>query len=272
MKTPFYHNTIRKIVIAFGTLFNELAINREDATGIYQEIPVPITYMTKEKFIARINNLQQPGDDSVTIEETLPKMSFELTGMTYDAGRKENTIQKMRSEVNDDLFMFQRVPYNLDFTLNIATRKIDDSLRIVEQIVPYFTPEITLKIIDMDPLQIHTNIPITLNDTNYEIDSQGTFDERRTVFWSLTFTAQAYLYAAYRDNSVIRKASINLKDLDSGAFYERVIAELDPINANSWDDVVDVKITIDNEVENDVKSKSGEITETELETNEVVIP
>jgi len=264
MKPPFYHNTIRKIVVAFGTLFNELSINREDSNGIYQEIPVPISYMTKEKFIARINNIQQPGDETITIEETLPKMSFEMTGMIYDSSRKENTIQKMRSEVDDDLFMFQRVPYNIDFTLNIATRKIDDSLRIVEQIVPYFTPELTLKIIDMEALQINTNIPITLADANYEIDSQGVFDDRRTVFWSLNFTAQAYLYANYRDNSVIRKAEINMRDLESGVFYERVIAELDPINANSWDDVVDVKITIDDQEDNPPLIKGGERGEVDL--------
>jgi len=264
MKTPFYHNTIRKIVIVFGTLFNELSINREDRNGIYQEIPVPISYMTKEKFIARINNIQQPGDEKITIEETLPKMSYEMTGMRYDSARKENTVQKMRSKENDDLFMFQRVPYNIEFTLNIATRKIDDSLRIVEQIVPYFTPELTLKIIDMEPLDINTNIPITLSDTNYEIDSQGVFDDRRTVFWSLTFTAQAYLYANYRDNSIIRKANVNMRDLESGAFYERVIAELDPINANSNDDY-DVKVTIDNEEENTIPNTTGEDTEIDIQ-------
>lgn len=235
MKTPFYHNTIRKIVVAFGSLFNELQIDREDSTGIYDTIPVPLSYSTKEKFIWRINDLQQPNDDTVTVEEILPKMSFELTGMTYDPERKENTIQKMRSEADDNIYMFQRVPYNLDFSLYIATRKIDDSLRIIEQIVPYFTPELTLRIIDVDALQINTNIPITLNNPDFEIDSQGSFEERRTVFWTLNFTAQCYLYANYRNDTVIKKATIDIKDLESGNFYERILTEVDPITANSFD-------------------------------------
>lgn len=213
-----------------------MAIDREDRNGIYQTIPVPLIYSTKEKFIQRINSLQQPNDDTVTIEETLPKMSFELTGMVYDGSRKENTIQKMRSEVDDSIFMFQRVPYNLNFTLNIATRKIDDSLRIVEQIVPYFTPELTLKIIDIDPLQIETNIPIALSATNFEIDSQGVFDDRRTVFWSLDFSLQAYLYPDYRDNTVIKRAIMNVKDLETSNLYENIISEVDPLDAESTDD------------------------------------
>ena len=176
-------------------------------------------------------------------------MAYELTGLTYDPERKENTIQKMRSNVDDNIFTFQRVPYNLEFSLYIATRKIDDSLRIVEQILPYFTPELTMRIIDIDALQIDTNIPITLNSPDFEIDSQGAFDTRRTVFWTLSFTAQCYLYANYRNNSVIKKATIDIKDLESGNFYERFITEIDPIGSNSYDsyDIVDT-ITNDESV------------------------
>lgn len=235
MKAPFYHYTTRKIVVAFGSLFNELQIDREDSVGVYQTIPVPISYSTKEKFVWRINDLQQPNDDTVTIEEVLPRMSYELTGMTYDPARKENTIQKMRSEVDDNIFMFQRVPYNLDFALYIATRKIDDSLRLVEQIVPYFTPELTMRLIDVDALQINTNIPITLNSPDFEIDSQGSFDDRRTVFWTLNFTAQCYFYANYRNDSVIKKATIDINDLETTNFYERILSEVDPISASSFD-------------------------------------
>lgn len=236
MIDPFYHNTIRKIVVSFGSLFNELQIDREDSNGVYNTIPVPLSYSTKEKFVWRINDLQQPGDDTITIEETLPKMSYELTGLMYDAERKESTIQKMRSNADDNIYMFQRVPYNLEFSLYIATRKIDDSLRIIEQILPYFTPELTMRIIDVDALQVNTNIPITLNSPDFEIDSQGAFSERRTVFWTLNFTAQCYLYANYRNDTVIKKATIDIKDLETGNFYERFITEVDPIGSNSFDD------------------------------------
>ncbi len=235
MKPAFYHNTIRNIVIAFGTLFNELQIDREDSNGIYKTIPVPIQYTTKEKFIIRINDAnQQLATDKVVIEDTLPRMGYEMTSLGYDSERKGNTMVKMRGK-DDHKFVFNRVPYNMTFSLYIATRKIDDSLRIVEQILPYFTPELTLTIKDLNELDLETNVPIMLDNVNFEIDSEGTFDDRRTVFWSLDFTVKIFLYAAVRDSSIIRKTTVDINSINTGDLFEKYIAELDPINANRDD-------------------------------------
>lgn len=245
MKTPFYHNTIRKIVIAFGTLFNELQIDREDSNGLYKTIPVPILYSTKEKFILRINDPNEINGTTVTIEETLPRMGYELTSMEYDSLRKTNTLVKLRSDKDDYSFSFNRVPYKLHFALYIATRKIDDSLRIVEQILPYFTPELTLTISDLTDFNFETDVPMVLNGTNFEIDTEGTFDDRRTVFWSLDFSVDAYLYAAIRDSSLIKKAIIDINNVNTDSLFEQYIAEVDPLNASSTDphDIVETIIT-----------------------------
>lgn len=247
MKAPFYHNTIRKIIISFGTLFNELQIDREDSGGVFHTKPVPIKYSTKEKFIARINNIKDIDDDKLKLEETLPRIGFEMTGMQYDSVRKTNTLNKHCS-LDRTQFTFNRVPYLINFTMYIATRKIDDSLRIVEQIVPYFTPELTLRIKDLEKLGIETNIPIVLNNPDFVVDAGGSFDDRRTVVWQLDFTAKAYLYAAIRPTSLIKKATIDFKNIDTETLFESYIAEVDPITANI-DDNYDIVETIINEDE-----------------------
>jgi hypothetical protein len=234
MKTPFYHETIRKLVIAFGTLFNELQIDREDSGGKFQTIPIPIIYNTKEKFILRINEIDDIASTKVRIEETLPRMGYELTNVSYDTTRKTNTMVKLRGS-NDNIFSFNRVPYKFGFSLYIASRKIDDSLRIIEQIVPYFTPELTLTIKDMTPLDISTDVPLVLEATNFEVDSEGGFDDRRVVFWSLDFTIDAYLYAAIRDTTLIKKTTIDFKDINNSNIFESYLAEVDPLNASSSD-------------------------------------
>lgn len=233
---PFYHHTIRNVVVAFGSLFNELQIEREDSNGVFKTIHVPIIYATKEKFILRIN---QQADDIVSdkpkIEEVLPRMSYEITGLNYDSERKTNTVKKIRGKEDTEKFIFNKVPYILNFSLYIATRKIDDSLRIVEQIVPYFTPELVLTIKDLDELGLETHIPIVLESTNFEIDSEGTFDDRRTVFWSLDFTAKLYLYAAIRDSAIIKKSTVDMNDIASSVLMERYTATVDPITAQKQD-------------------------------------
>ncbi len=231
MKQPFYHNTVRKIIVSFGTLFNELQIDREDSNGVFQTKPVPIKYSTKEKFIERIMNVKDISDDKLKLEETMPRIGFEMTGMQYDSSRKTNTLNKHIS-IDKTKFVFNRVPYLMNFTMYIATRKIDDSLRIIEQIVPYFTPELTLRIKDIEELGVLTNIPIILNNTDYTVDAGGSMDDRRTIVWELTFTAKFYLYASTRPTSLIKKATIDFKDIDSTELFESYIAEVDPITAN----------------------------------------
>jgi hypothetical protein len=245
MKKPFYHSTIRKIVISFGSLFNELQIEREDSNGVFKEINIPIIYTTKEKFVTRIQQVSdQITSDDPIIEEYLPKMAYEITSLSYDPSRKTNTLEKIRGE-NDELFVFNKVPYTLTFSLYIATRKIDDSLRIIEQILPYFTPEIVLKIKDLNELQLETNVPIVLSGTNFEIDSEGSFDDRRVVFWSLDFSVDFYLYAAIRDSAIIKKTTIDINNINTNKLFEQYLAEIDPLSANSTDNYI-IKETIKN--------------------------
>lgn len=228
---PYYYNTIRKITIAFGTIFNELKIERKDsADNLLKEIDVPLQYTTKEKFVNIITQASKIDRDKKTeIGITLPRMGFEMSGVEYDSVRKTNTMVKIIDPSTQQAkYMYNRVPYNINFDLHIATRKLDDSFRIIEQILPYFTPELTVKILDKEDYGISTNVPIVLNNPNFEIDAEGTFDDRRMIFWTLSFTAKAYLYAATRDTGLIKKTTVDLRNLNNLEKFEGIEALVDP--------------------------------------------
>lgn len=230
----FYYGTVRKIIIAFGALFNDIEFDRVDSGGTYDTIKVPLLYSPKEKFVRRVNEVSQPNSDEVWVKETLPRMGFELSQMAYAPERKTNTMDRISNKNGPTpRFMYNRVPYNLNFSLYIATRKFDDSLRIVEQILPYFTPELSVKIIDKEDFDIKTNIPFILDAVDFVVQDDGSMeDDRRSVLWTLQFTAKCYLYAATSEQSLIKKAIVDVSSNDSNAFYEQYMAEVDPITAN----------------------------------------
>lgn len=254
----FYYGTIRKIIIAFGALFNDIEFNRVDSGGTYDTIKVPLLYTPKEKFIRRINEVAQPNSDEVWVKETLPRMGFELASMAYAPERKTNTIDRISNKNGPQpKFMYNRVPYNLNFSLYIATRKFDDSLRIVEQILPYFTPELTVKIIDKEDFDIKTNIPFVLDAVDFVVAEDGSMeDERRSIVWTLQFTAKCYLYAATSEQTLIKKSIIDLSSTDTDTFYEQYMAEVDPTTANI-DDPHTIKETI-SDVPRDTYVMEGE--------------
>ncbi len=230
----FYYGTVRKIIIAFGALFNEIEFDREDKGGVWQTVNVPLLYTPKEKFIRRVNEVSQPNSDEVRIKETLPRMGFELSQMTYAPERKTNTMDRISNKGSDGTkFMYNRVPYNLNFSLYIATRKFDDSLRIVEQILPYFTPELTVKIIDKEDFDIKTNIPFVLDAVDFVVLDDGSMDDdRRSIVWTLQFSAKCYLYAATTDQTIIKKSIVDITREEGAGFFEQYMAEVDPITAN----------------------------------------
>ena len=148
MFTPFYNRTIRKMVVAFGTLFNNITMIRynNDHDVEYERIKVPILYGPKEKFVTRITS---DPDLTRSIANHVPRMSFELTGISYDATRKQVTVLKNfgTSSINNQIrTQSVGVPYDFTFTLSLYVRNIEDGTQIVEQILPYFTPDYTLTV------------------------------------------------------------------------------------------------------------------------------
>ena len=211
--TQFYHETMRKIVVSFGTLFNNIQIVRKNSAGtIVQSMKVPLAYGPQQKFLARLNADPSLG---AKVAVTLPRLGFEMTGITYDPTRKLNRVQKFRkvkSSTDDSNKLdtqYMPVPYNINFTLYAMAKNSDDALQIVEQILPYFQPDYTLTINDMADMGIKRDVPIILNDVSYEDNYQGDFTERRAIIYTLAFTSKFYLYGPVTSSSVIKTVQVD---------------------------------------------------------------
>ena len=195
---PYYWGTIRKVVVAFGAIFSDIHIVREDKDGNpVQAIQVPCEFGPKEKWMTRNVQNPMPGVDD-QVEMVLPRMSYEITGFTYDSERKlTSTGRTVKAVTNNTTVLsaqYNPVPYNIGFTFNIMTKTIEDGLMVVEQILPFFTPDYTISVKDMPELDLLKDIPVILNNVSYEDTWDGQFTQRRNVIWTLQFTVKAYLY------------------------------------------------------------------------------
>jgi len=202
----FHNQTTRKYVALFGTYFNQLKIQRLDGNGaIVNDMIVPISYAPWQKILARIDQ-----DPNLNRKQaiSLPRMSFEMTSMSYDGDRKISPIQKLRKTAVDPTsgernFLYAGTPYNLEFSLYIMTKYNEDATKIVEQILPFFNPEFTstVRIIDdIDPI----DVPLILNGVTNEELYEGEFSERKSILWTLNFTMKAWYYGPQKEKKVIK--------------------------------------------------------------------
>ena len=207
----FYHETIRKVVVAFGTMFNNIQLVRKDNSGnIIQTMKVPLAYGPRDKYLTR---LDEDADLTKAVAVTLPRIGFEINNLTYDPTRKLNRVQKfkkVKGDKNDQLdTQYMPVPYNLEFTLYIMAKQSEDALQVVEQILPYFQPDYTITINDMTDMGIKKDVPIVLNSIGYEDDYQTDFQTRRAIIYTLSFTTKFYLYGPVTSSSIIKTVQVD---------------------------------------------------------------
>ena len=249
----FYHKKIRNTVIAFGTIFNNVNIKRLDSSGNpLQNIKVPLSYSPKEKFLARLDAQQDLSGDDSKVAITLPRMSFEVTGYSYDGGRKLNKNQKItKVTTNADTSklnsQYTPVPYNVNFSLSVYVANSDDGLQIIEQILPYFQPDYTVTMIEDRTMDTKRDIPIILNNVDYEDSYTGTLTSSRRIIYTLTFTAKVYLYGPVSTSAVIKTVSADLyanTENASPSRNERVTVTPNPASSDK-DDNYTYTTTID---------------------------
>ena len=208
--TYFYHEIIRKSVIAFGTLFNDVHIRHQDAAGKdINEMKVPVSYGPRQKFLARIQ--QQPELNKAT-QLSLPRMSFEVNNITYDPSRKTGVTQTFKVKDGKQVKkVFMPVPYNLGFELNILTKLQDDSLQILEQVLPFFQPGFTLTIDLVNSIGEKRDVPMVLDSINFTDDYEGNFETRRALIYTLNFTAKTFMFGPVADSTdgLIRKVQLD---------------------------------------------------------------
>jgi hypothetical protein len=211
----FYNRTIRKIIIAFGSRFNEIVVARKslNQSTQFEHFKVPLVYGAKEKYLTLITS--DPNLNK-SIATTVPRISFELTGLTYDSSRKQvTTLQNFGARgttntatgVNSQLVP---IPYNFDISMSIYVRNTEDGTQIIEQILPFFTPDYTVTV-DLNPtMQQKYDIPIILNSVTNETDYEGDMMATRLIIWNLQFTMKGYIFPSIKSSEVIRMANTNV--------------------------------------------------------------
>ena len=211
--TTYYHETIRKYVAIFGTLFNDINIQRRNSAGVITEqIKVPISYEAKDKLILRMRAVQADGG----VAASLPRMGFIMNGITYDGVRKLNTMGQVyaantAASTSTLMKQFNPVPYNFDFVLTAMVDSSEDGAQIFEQIVPFFTPEFTVSVNLVPSMNVKPDLSIVLNSTTVEDSYEGELSLRREIIWSFTFVLKGYIYPDIKSGSVTKSVIVNLR-------------------------------------------------------------
>ena len=235
MLEKFYHSIIRKAIIGFGNLFNDMYVDRFDINGnVVQTIKIPLSYAPKQKFIARIEGI--PDADAKSVQVVLPRMAFEMLSINYDPSRRVSLVQQNRAVNNTNNTLnsqYAPSPYNIEVALYIYSKNQDDGLQILEQILPYFNPDFNLSLNVIPKLNIKNDLPIVLNNIQYDDQYEGDFNQRRAIIWTLNFTLKLNFYGPISKQGIIR--SVFVDTFNNPEFTERIqgyTVSVDPNNAN----------------------------------------
>ena len=229
----FYHAQIRRMVSAFGTMFNNIEVHKEDASGnLLQKIKVPLSYGPRQKYLARIQERTSLDDQKVGIK--LPRMSFEITSLSYDSSiaiAKDNVIKVGTSDPTTVKTIRGPIPYRMSIQLSIITRNQDDALQIVEQILPFFQPDYTLTVNDIPSMGIKSDVPIVLQNVNMSDEYEGDFETRRAIIYTLDFETRVKFYSGIADRGVITTAAVDVNDQETFGFIEEIVEEGNPADS-----------------------------------------
>lgn len=206
----FYHKSLRKLVTVFGTLFNNITVKRIDASGAELErFKVPLIYGPKESWVYRAeqNNMNEPN----TTDLVQPRMSFQIKSLSYDPQRKLSKLQSHTKVKNDETLLkqFNPVPYNIGMELFILSKFTDECNQIVEQILPYFTPGLTVQYLPIPEMSLRDDMHIDLNDVSFEDNWTEDLDAKRDIAWTLSFNVKMYFYGPITQQGIIREVIVN---------------------------------------------------------------
>lgn len=242
MRQHFYHQTTRSYIVAFASLFDSIFCNT--AGGALT--PVPLHYAPKQKFLAIID--EDMDKDETDIETTLPRIAFEMTGLNYAPERHTNPMHELYNNSAEASRSYNRIAYDFNFALYIVTREFDDSLEIVEQIAPMFTPDFNISINEkIGDLVVPTNLSVILNSTSFNIDYEGGFDTIRRIEWTMNFTLKGFMYPNVARAARIKKAIVEMHLQDMPIPFLVNTAAVVPFEAGPNDPHVVVESSVETE-------------------------
>jgi hypothetical protein len=258
--TYSYHEIFRKTIVAFGTLFNNIELRRST-----EVMKVPLAYGPKQKFLARLD--QNPDPTNKRTQITVPRISFEINGITYDSSRKVSPTQKIKfaKDTDENKSVFMPVPYNLSFELAIISKNQEDGLQILEQILPIFQPHYNLAVKLLSEVDETKDVPVVLNSVDYDDTYEGDFVTRRAIIYTLQFTVKTYLYGPVTESKTIKKVITDMytdTNTSSAPREVRYTIQPNPISADADDDfgfgIVDEDFT-DNKKRNPISGADEDI-------------
>jgi hypothetical protein len=218
MFQTFYFKSIRNLVVAFGSLFNNIYITREDSeNNEVSRVKVPLGYGPKEKYLRFATEPNSMDLSKARAAYTLPRLAFEMTSINYDTMRKINSLIKHAGPLDENsttaVERFVGVPYNIEFSLYVMTRNSEDGLQIIEQILPFFTPEFNVTV-KMNSLNKKVDVPVNITSVSMVEDYEGEMDQRRSITHTLTFSAKTYIFGPEKTYNLIQEVQTNIFDLD----------------------------------------------------------
>lgn len=243
LKQHFYHQHIRKAIVAFGTIFNQITVQRKNSAGeIAQSIRVPLAYAPKQKFLTRVASV--PTNDPASVAITLPRIGFEITGLQYNPTKKINLLTKnvavgQGDDPNKLRAQFTSTPYDMNIALYIASKNQDDGLQILEQVLPFFNPDFCVTINDIPEMGIKRDLQITLDGITYEDNYEGEISQRQSIIWNLNFTLGLNFYGPVEQEGIIRTSIANTyastTDNNSKQQYQVSVTPSDATVIDNWD-------------------------------------
>ena len=191
----FYNESTRRMVSVFGSIFNDMEVVKKDANGkIIQKIKVPLGYAPRTKVLARLT--EQTSDPKMAMK--LPRMSFEISSMEYDANARVSKHKNYTKVIVGDTLQLNKLGapavYKVGFELNILASTQDEGLQMLEQILPMFQPEYTVTIKDIPAMDITTDTPIILESVTLNDDYEGDLVTRRAIIYTLSFSTRIRYY------------------------------------------------------------------------------
>ena len=228
LNQKFYWGTIRKSIVAFGNLFNNIHIDRSNANGeVIQTLKVPLSYAPRQKFLARIS--AEPNLPDEKFQTIVPRMGFEMIGIQYDPNRRVSLVQQNRAVNNTTTTLnaqYAPTPYNIDINLYAYTKNQDDGLQIIEQILPFFSPELTMALKVVPESNIITDVPVILNSMSLNDEYDGDFETRRFVTYTLNFTIKALMFGPVTNASIINRVFVNTDQANLDAIGNTVSGDI----------------------------------------------
>lgn len=243
LRQHFYHQHIRKAIIAFGTIFNQITVKRYNANNeTVQSVRVPLSYSPKNKFLARIAEVPTANTQSTAI--ILPRMGFEITGLQYNPAKKINLLTKnvavgQGDDPNTLRTQFTSTPYDMGVSLYVMAKNQDDGLQIIEQILPFFNPDFCVTVNDIPAMGIKRDLQIVLDNISYEDNYEGDYLQRRSIIWTINFTLGLNLYGPVEQQAIIRTSIANTyTDIDQPNYQQQYQVTTTPGDAavtDQWD-------------------------------------